>query len=290
MNEKVSIVLPVYNSAKHLDYLKQSINSCLNQTHSDIELIIVDDGSTDNTIEIISSFKDKRIKLIKHKKNLGLPTALNSGFAVALGEYFSWTSDDNFYEKNAIQKMLSFLKEKNAEFVYSNINEVNSEKNFVGPVLYSEPEKLKEINVVGSCFLYSKKVKDTIGEYAPETILVEDYDFWLRVSKKFCLVHLPELLYNARVHNQSLSSTKYFDVRITESLVKIKNQVSNSKKESSFFAQTLAIKNNLFFPLNKLVFFFHRKKLKKAEKVFSEFENKKISFSKAKTELKKLLD
>ena len=107
---KVSIVLPTYNGAK---YIRQCINSCLNQTYNNIELIIVDDGSKDETPDIIKSYKDERIKYIMHARNLGLPYALNTGFRNAVGEYLTWTSDDNYYTKKAIETMLSFIKDKN---------------------------------------------------------------------------------------------------------------------------------------------------------------------------------
>src|SRR3989304_1114440 len=112
---KVSIVLPTYNGAR---YIRQSIDSCVHQTYRNIELIIVDDASTDNTPEIIASYKDERIKYFRHEKNMGLPHALNAGFAEANGDCLTWTSDDNYYAKEAIEKMLSFLIKKSSSFIY----------------------------------------------------------------------------------------------------------------------------------------------------------------------------
>src|SRR4051794_21032964 len=98
----VSIVLPTYNRA-HL--LKRSIETCLNQTLIDIELIVVNDCSTDNTKEIVEAYKakDARICLITNEKNLRLPASLNKGFENAKGKYFTWTSDDNLYAPNALE-------------------------------------------------------------------------------------------------------------------------------------------------------------------------------------------
>src|SRR3990170_3452478 len=110
ISPKVSIVLPTYNGEK---YIRQSIDSCLNQTHENIELIIVDDCSIDNTPEIIKSYKDSRVKSLRHDQNKFLPHALNTGFSNATGEYLTWTSDDNYYAKEAIEKMVSFLKNRN---------------------------------------------------------------------------------------------------------------------------------------------------------------------------------
>ena len=84
---------PVYNGANHI---ADSINSIINQTYQNWELIVVNDCSTDNTLEICSelSEKDSRIRVISNKKNLKLPNTLNAGFDAATGDYYTWTSDD----------------------------------------------------------------------------------------------------------------------------------------------------------------------------------------------------
>jgi len=104
----VSIVLPTYNGAR---YLRESIDSCLRQTYDNLELIIVNDGSTDETEEIVLSYDDPRIVYAKHHPNAGLPRSLNVGFALAKGDYLAWTSDDNYYADNAIEVMVRKLQE-----------------------------------------------------------------------------------------------------------------------------------------------------------------------------------
>ncbi len=287
--EKVSIVLPTYNRAKYSDYLKQSIESCLNQTHKNIELIIVDDGSTDNTQQIINEFKDKRIKSFKHKKNFGLPTALNSGFSNAKGDYLSWTSDDNFYSLNAIKKMVSFLKENNFDFVFTDLFLIDTEKNSHGIVKYSDNPDLSKGNSVGGCFLYSKKVKQETGEYDEEAILAEDFDYWIRVSKKFFLHHLNEPLYSFRVHKTSLYYSKKFQVRTIDFLLRLKHNLINSAQATNLFAELIAEKNNLNFLEKISLNFFLLSNLKEINKTLKQFENKKISFLQAKKQLLKLI-
>ena len=105
---KVSIIIPTYNGEK---YIKESIESVLNQTYNDWELIIVNDSSTDNTLSILKDYeqKDGRIKVITNKTNLKLPASLNVGFSYASGEYYTWTSDDNMYKSDAIEKMVNYL-------------------------------------------------------------------------------------------------------------------------------------------------------------------------------------
>ena len=104
----VSIITTTLNSEK---FLSCSIESCLNQTHQDLELIIVDGGSNDRTLEIISGFDDDRIRLIHQDGNLGkLPGAINLGLKNAFGEYITWMQDDAWYENDAIETMASFLE------------------------------------------------------------------------------------------------------------------------------------------------------------------------------------
>lgn len=99
---KVSIILPVYNGER---YLEQSIRSVLNQTYTDLELVIVNDCSTDYTETIIMKFvnEDKRVKYIRNDENMKLPGSLNVGFSHATGEYYTWTSDDNMYQEQAVR-------------------------------------------------------------------------------------------------------------------------------------------------------------------------------------------
>ena len=114
---RVSIVLPVYNGEGRVH---QAITSCLLQTHCDIELVVVDDCSTDRTPEIVKSFDDPRIVYIRNVRNAGLPGALNIGFARTTGNYLTWTSDDNEYAPTAIAEMLRALRgSPEVDFVYA---------------------------------------------------------------------------------------------------------------------------------------------------------------------------
>lgn len=303
MNEeskKVSIVLPTYNGA---EYIRQSIDSCLNQTYKNIELIIVDDGSTDKTHEIVKSYRDKRIKFIQHKKNNGLPNALNTGFANAIGDYLTWTSDDNFYVKEALEKMLSFLKAKNCDFVYCDYNIIKDD-NLSNQNLnkLSANVRLENANHIGPCFLYSKRVKKIIGNYDPDTELAEDYDYWIRVSKKFTMFHLNQPLYFFREHKESLYQTKYYEVKIVDYLVRLKNKISNIEQVTNLFIILIAQKKVscygfLFHRINilcRILFKFNIMKNKilvnkKINEILRDFQTRKISFTSAKLKLKSFI-
>lgn len=250
-SEKVSIVLPTYNSAK---YVRQSIDSCLNQTHGNIELIIVDDGSTDETHEIIKSYKDERIKYLRHETNKGLPHALNTGFAKATGEYLTWTSDDNFYAEKAIEKMLSFLRDKNCPFVYCDFYQFEDD-NLSNRNIVKLPDliALENSNTIGPCFLYSRKIMEFVGDYDPVTELAEDYDYWIRISKKFSMCHLNEPLYFFRRHNESLYVSKYYEVKVVDFLVRLRNDILDIDQVTNLFINLIAQKRGGFFKLNKVL-------------------------------------
>lgn len=206
--KKVSIVLPVYNGEK---YLKFSIESVLQQTYKNLELIIVNDCSTDSTRKIVEQYllHDSRVKLIDNAVNLKLPKSLNAGFSVASGDYYAWTSDDNIFRKNAIEKMVEEL-ENHTEYVmvYSNYTELDAEGNEGQQIHLLNPEKLYIGNVIGACFLYRSDIAKEVGEYDSNTFLTEDYDYWIRIKKHGKLLHIEDDLYLYRVHGGSLSATK----------------------------------------------------------------------------------
>jgi glycosyltransferase involved in cell wall biosynthesis len=298
---KVSIVLPTYNGAK---YIRKSIDSCLNQTYQNIELVIVDDGSIDETSEIIKSYKDERIRYLRHEKNEGLPKALNTGFTNTTGEYLTWTSDDNLYVEDAIEKMLFFLKHKNCLFVYCDFYQFQDDnlwnKNIV---VLPDVIALEKGNRIGPCFLYARKIMEIIGDYDPVTELAEDYDYWIRVSKKFSLCHYNEPLYYFRVHNESLYRVRYFEVKIVDFLVRLKNNISNLESITSLFITLIAQKRithlyhnpNKVPLLNAILFRFNKIYVKillykRIEAVLRDYHNGKITFSSAKSKLKTMID
>ncbi len=207
-SKKVSIVLPVYNGGVRVG---QSIDSILSQTYTNFELILVNDCSTDNTLQIFEKYAklDNRIIVINNPVNLKLPLSLNIGFENACGDYFSWTSDDNLYKKNAIEKMVTAL-EKNREFcmVYANYTAIDSAGRSIQDVFLQEPQCMAMGNVIGACFLYTKDIARKVGGYDPSLFLAEDYDYWIRILRTGKILHIPDNLYYYRCHPESLSETK----------------------------------------------------------------------------------
>ena len=204
----VSIVLPVYNGAR---FLSESIKSVLAQTYMNWELIIVDDCSTDASLEIAYKFaqKDKRIKVIHNRTNMKLTQSLNIGFKESKGNLLLWTSDDNLFLPNAIEVMQKYLGEHEQAYMVAAdmvlMNYDGKEKGKVDCIC----SNLCASNCVGACFMYRRTVYDIVGEYDVKLFGVEDYDYWLRVEQRFGKIHhIPQKLYQYRIHEGSLTATK----------------------------------------------------------------------------------
>ena len=200
----VSIVLPTHNGTRYLD---ESIKSCLSQSYSRLELIVVDDCSTDETPELLRAIDDPRVSVARHDTNRGLPDALNTGFGQARGEYLTWTSDDNLYAADALQTMVALLDERpEVDFVYADYWTIDEQGAKIELILVDPPCCLIDRNGIGACFLYRREVYDALGGYDASARLVEDYEYWLRLSQRFTMLPLHEPLYYYRVHTTSLTS------------------------------------------------------------------------------------
>lgn len=209
MKDLVSIVLPVYNGAK---FLRDSIDSVIAQTYQNWELLILDDCSTDETPEIAREYeaKDQRVHYYRNEKNLKLPGNLNKGFSLAKGDYLTWTSDDNLYYPQAIETMLTTLKEKKVGLVYTSYRIMEENGDTYQVLLAAGGSKgcILGGNAVGACFLYTREVYQTIGDYDVDLFLVEDWDYWQRVMMKFPFYPITEVLYDYRKHGAALTYTR----------------------------------------------------------------------------------
>lgn len=215
-SQLISIVLPTYNGAR---YLRESIESVLRQTTSEWELIIVDDCSTDETPAIADAYarQDARIRVIHNAENQKLPRSLNIGFAAARGEYLTWTSDDNRYLPEALEKMRTYLAaHEDVYLVCARVRLIGADgqrfvsKDFPEGVLPPfRRELMSYCDLIGACFMYRREVLNEIGGYDPGLFCVEDYDYWLRIYERFPLVEsIPDFLYEYRFHENSLTTKK----------------------------------------------------------------------------------
>jgi len=207
---KVSIVLPVYNGQK---YLPRAIESILQQTYRNFELIIIDDCSTDKSHQIARNYAktDARIRVYKNRENRKLPKSLNAGFRVATGNLFTWTSDDNILKPEAIEAMVHVFQVKpDVDFVYADMIPIDGYGNIKSRAyLNGEIEDIYVCNPVMACFLYKKEIHQRLQGYNTKLFLCEDYDFWVRTYESgFGMYHLKKKLYYYRIHNNSLTTKK----------------------------------------------------------------------------------
>lgn len=203
---KVSIVIPVYNGS---NYLREAIESALNQTYSNIEIIVVNDGSNDEgATERIAKSYGKQVKYYS-KENGGVATALNLGIKKMTGEYFSWLSHDDLYYQDKIEKQISFLEKLKYKkvFLYSNYSILRDGQ--ITPVVHNHEMLTRKPKysmlrgcVNGITVLIPKAILNEMGEFDASLRVTQDYDYWRRIEAKYEFIHMKDVLSITRLHSQ----------------------------------------------------------------------------------------
>ncbi len=202
----VSVVLPTYNQA---GYLPAALDGVFNQTWQDFELIVVNDGSTDNTADVLAEYQQRYDFKVIHKQNGKLPRALNTGFEQVCGKYLTWTSSDNIMLPAMLETLVGALDENpDVGFVYADWEVIDEDDELVGTVrtLEHDLHLLMRVNYVNACFMYRRACQQKVGLYDPDYILAEDWEYWWRIARSFKLMRVPRILYQYRVHSTSLTS------------------------------------------------------------------------------------
>jgi len=191
-------------------YLKQSIESILNQSFRDFEFLIINDGSTDNTSEVLSRYakQDDRIKIIDNTENIGLTKSLNKAIAEARGEYIARMDDDDISFTSRLEKQLKFMENNPAVVLCGSlalvINDKGEEINKKGLVVSYKDIKKKLL--FNNQFIHSSLFfKKEIGLYNESFERAQDYEFILRIASKHQVANLPEYLVKWRSRPDSLS-------------------------------------------------------------------------------------
>ncbi|MFC7371705.1 glycosyltransferase family 2 protein [Fictibacillus iocasae] len=200
---KVSIIIPFYNCP----FIDQAIESALNQTYKDIEIIVINDGSSTHT-EKVTPYKD-RIQYYE-KENGGTGSALNLGIQNAAGNYFSWLSSDDLFSDQKVERQLSFMEKEKAQISYTNYYVMDAYNNtsvkMAGKAIHTKMELLKYLqkdNPINGCtVMMDMDVFSTIGLFNETLKCTQDYDFWLRAIDQYEFHYLHEPLVSYRVHHQ----------------------------------------------------------------------------------------
>lgn len=225
--EKVSIIIPFYNCV----YIDQAIQSALAQSYENIEVIVVNDGSTKYE-EKIKPFLS-RIKYY-WKSNGGTASALNAGIKAASGEYFCWLSSDDTYEPNKVAKQIEFMKSQHAEVSYSAYVMINEQSRPISGILGTEISNpvtfyrtLKKVCVINGCTVMMKmNVFQEVGLFNETYPFAHDYELWLRVVQKYDFHYLREPLVKYRVHNEM--GTKKYAKLISKEVHEIQSKYSEA--------------------------------------------------------------
>lgn len=209
-NPIVSVVIPTYNRAY---LLRKSITSVLNQTYADFEVIIVDDGSTDKSEELIKSFEDNRIRYIKHDKNKGVSQALNTGIRSSRGKYISFLGSDDAWLPQKLEKELEIFQKSDSHVgvVYSGLWQIkNNKKKYVPSSRINKKEGNihEEIllgNFVNGLSLIREECFEKVGLFDVNLLGLVDWDLYIRISKFYEFRFVDEPLIIAPLSDDSIS-------------------------------------------------------------------------------------
>ncbi len=223
----VSVLMSVHNGQ---DFLREAIESILNQTYRDFEFIVVDDASTDNSLNILKSFSDPRLKILEVEKNIGLVDALNLALKQAKGKYVArMDADDVSYPDRFAQQVARMVDEPNLVLLGTSYDCIDVS----GCILRNhalktdndnlQKELIKEGNQFGhpTVMMRSQTVKSIGGYRKLAGPYSQDYDLWLRLSEIGKIANLSNSLLAYRIHDKQLSVNKLFKQRLAAEIYKV---------------------------------------------------------------------
>lgn len=283
----ISVILPVYNAEK---YIAKSIECILNQSYVNFELIIINDGSKDNSEQVILSFSDNRIKYYK-QTNQGLPKTLNVGLSYAKGDIIARQDQDDISLPTRFEKQLQFLKENPdvklvgtwAKIIDDNGNSTKrfhhhatSSNELAFDIIFNNPF------VHASVMFYKKEILE-LGGYSEDNSVFEDFNLWSRVSRKYKIANLSEELVLYRELLSSISrTTSNYNNRVFVQCIDNLNYYIPNQKELNYKLASVLHQNILKESINKneiLNIFYQLFDLldKDGERLSSDFANIKLN-------------
>lgn len=245
MNKLVSIIMPNYNCEK---FVEETVKSVINQTYTNWELLFVDDCSTDNSVAIVESFNDSRIRILKNEKNSGAAVSRNYALREAKGDYIAFLDSDDIWLPEKLEKQISFMEKNGYKFSYSKYEEIDETSQSLGRVV-SGPKKINKRKQFDYCWQGCLTVmyeKSTVGVVQIEDIKKNnDYAIWLKVCKKADCYLLPEVLAKYRKRSGSISRQSY--TKLIKWHYKLFREAEKRRAIVSFFLTA----RNLFFGVIK---------------------------------------
>jgi glycosyltransferase involved in cell wall biosynthesis len=212
MEPLLTVIIPTFNRA---DYLMESISSVLSQTFTDFELIVVDDGSTDHTGEVISEFPE--IQYVACAVNSGVSHARNLGIGLARGRYICFLDSDDLWVKNKLETQIRWMESHtDCQVCYTDeiwirkgvrVNPMNKHRKYSGDIF---PHSLPLCIVSASSVLMRSSLFDEVGSFDEDMPVCEDYDLWLRISLKYPVHFIEEKLIVKQGGHEDQLSAKYW--------------------------------------------------------------------------------
>lgn len=211
---KISVIIPTFNRS---NLLKRAVDSVLNQTHNHFELIIVDDGSTDDSREVISEYlSDTRVRYI-YQENSGVSSARNLGVAVSEFEWISFLDSDDEWLKNKLELQVQLsMTNPQYRFIHSEENWIRNGKKVNKPKQYKKvggqifSKCLSLCAIAPSTVLMEKSLFHEVKGFSTDYIVCEDFDLWLKITSKYEVGLIEEALINKYGGHEDQLSTKFF--------------------------------------------------------------------------------
>jgi len=212
MKPLLTIVIPTFNRA---DFLRESVHSVLSQTFTDFELIVVDDGSTDHTKEVMLEFP--RVRYVACEENSGVSHARNLGIGLARGRYICFLDSDDLWIQNKLETQIHWMESHGeCQVCYTDeiwirkgvrVNPMNKHRKYSGDIF---PHCLPLCTVSPSSVLMRSSLFDEVGLFDEDLAVCEDYDLWLRISLKYPVHFIAEKLIVKQGGHEDQLSTKYW--------------------------------------------------------------------------------
>lgn len=222
-NPAVTVAMPVYNGSM---YIRESIESILNQTFSDFEFLIVDDGSSDNSVEIINTYKDSRINLLRNTTNLGTSTALNKAIANASGTYIAIMHCDDISLPHRLEQQLLFMEENSHIGVCGSSVHIFGQRDQVW-CYETDSDDIKCKLLFRSAFVHPVVMmrKSLFSEYNvsynPLYHYTEDYDLWRQLLSKTYFANIPDILLKYRIHSHQVTMKYNFEQQVEAGMIRL---------------------------------------------------------------------
>lgn len=248
MNELVSIIMPSYNTTK---FISETIESVLAQTYPNLELLIVDDCSTDNTDDVVRQYlSDERIHYIKNDANSGAALSRNRALREAKGKWIAFLDSDDLWLPEKLEKQISFMEKNNYCFSYTNYIEIDEESKPNGKSV-TGPKRISKHGMFNYCWMGCLTVMydaDTVGLIQIADIKKNnDYAMWLKVCKKADCYLLDEVLAKYRKRGGSISNHGY--VKLIKWHYKMYREAEN---KNSLFSFVLTVRNLFLGVIKKI--------------------------------------